>query len=71
MKNRSRDRYFRRLKLHLAIFRNLKDVSHGMHGFGVPRPPEKLPKSTKNREKSYIEVYRFFVNFLNDFLIGF
>ena len=71
MKNRSRDRYFRRLKLHLAIFRNLKDVSHGMHGFGVPRPPEKLLKSTKNRGKSYIEVYRFFVNFLNDFLIGF
>ena len=71
MKNRSRGRYFRRLKLHRAIFRNLKDVSHGMHGFRVPRPPEKLPKSNKNREKSYIEVYRLFDNFLNYFFIGF
>ena len=58
MKNRSRGRYFRRLKLHRAIFRNLKDVSHGMQGFEVPRPPGTLAKSVQNREKTYIKVDR-------------
>ena len=44
--NRPRRRYFPRPKLHRSIFRILKDVLDGMLGFEVPRPPEKLPKST-------------------------
>ena len=53
LQNRIWSRFFQRPKLLRTIFRILKDVSHGMHGFEVPRPREQLQKSIQFREKSF------------------
>ena len=53
LQNRIWSRFFQRPKLLRTIFRILKDVSHGIHGFEVPRPREQVQKSIQFREKSF------------------
>ena len=63
LQNRIWSRFFQRSKLHRTIFRILRDVSHGIQGFGGPSPPKNLPKSIKNLEKSHPKANRFYDDF--------